>query len=334
MGLDLGRAGLKLVGIRPDRSVSQWRYPLASGLVWQSNEDEIARIRAFIRSQGLAGCPVAVNLDDDSLKIRKVELPRMPEADRKEAVTWQIREILDGDPANYVIRHSLIDESAGVTESGKAAYMVYAVKKSVIEGVMALVKKLLLVPKVVEPKVVSLLAAFGRVNGFQAGRYDALIEIGESKSLFAVVREGRLYFSRPLSGVGGHEVEKLVQTALNLAGAESSEVRELLEGARQPTDAQLPILDKAESLLPDYHSRVAMEIQRSIDAFYLMFHAEKIHRLYLSGGGARLAGMRHYLAENLAVPTEVLDPSQAFRMNSKESAHVYNVALGLALYPL
>lgn len=296
-GMDIGTSGIKMLRFvrkgnkrkvnEPSESILQWYYP-GHGDQW---DQEIPALREFLKANGLAGASVACNIEDPSLKLRRVELPKMPDNDLKEAVPWQMRETLEGQVADYVIRYTPLERMEMSADPAKAlTLLVYAVKKAAVRRVVEFAKKLSLNPIAVEPTSVSLLAAFDRLHGWTKGEFYALVDFGESKSIFTVMGEGRLYFSRPLADITCGHLKQ-----------------------------------------PDFYTKSAVEIQKSLDAFFLMFRKEKVDRLFLCGGGAALPGLKESLAENLAVETELLDTLEKLEMPAGPP-HLFGAALGLALH--
>ena len=335
IGMDLGGSGIKLVRIHRQKdgkveSTTGWCYPGAL------EEVDVPAFREYLRTQKLAGSIVACNIEDSSLKIRRVELPKMPDFDLREAVRWQLRDVVDGPIADYIIRYSLIEEIS-VGETRKLSLLVYAIRKSKVQKVTDLLKRLTLKPVVVEPTSVSLLALFDHLKGWKTGETYGVIDLGETKSVFSAVSEGRLLFSRPLSGISGRQFREMIEKELGLPTEDAEEIKRALmgQGFSEGRAAQLAAQwkEKACALLPFLHTKIAIEVQKSVDAFTLMFRREKMDSLFLCGGGASLQGVDDYLTKNLAIPTSLLDPREKFDI-SGTSPCFYNAALGLALYPL
>lgn len=323
VGLDMGHSETRFVRIREGQAVSKWNYP-------GSLLEEAVNFREFLKANRLQGISVAANIEDPSLKIRKVDLPKMPESDLGEAVRWEMRDIVDGPIEEFVVRRSLIEEYRS-GDSVRLSMVAYAINKKAVRGLASFLRGFGLNPVVVEPQAVSLAAAVERIHGFQPSEYYGLIDIGETRSTFIAAGEGRLLFSRPLPGVSGRELTTFIRKELEMGHRKAEDIKGMLVGAPGVPEVSAPMREKAEAILPGFHTRVAIEGQRSVDAFALMFRREKVNKLFLTGGGARLSGLEVYLAANLGIPTRILDPSDVLKM-PPESAHLYNVAVGLALY--
>ena len=77
---------------------------------------------------------------------------------------------------------------------------------------------------------------------------------------------------------------------------------------------------------------MAVEIQRSLDAFSLLFGNQRIGTLWLCGGGAALPELSLHLATSLGITTEVVHNTFLKWGGPRESGYLYVTATGLALY--
>ena len=334
LGMDLGSSGVKFVRLRGKGeaalAVSHWYYP---GAVYEEGAAEISSLRSFLMKNELGGSPVACNIEENSLKIRRVELPKMPDADLKEAVRWQLRDVVEGPVSEYNVRYSLLEEvSTGETQ--RLSLIAYAIKKNEIFRLVDFLRQLSLSPVLIEPTSVSLLAAFDALIGWKKEEYYGVIDFGEKSTVFIALNDRKIFFSRPLPGVSGRDLQAAFQKEWNLSPAESEEMKRYFMGKELSLPRLSPLLERAAVTLQAFYTKTAVEIQKSLDAFYLMFRKEKVHYLFLCGGGGSLRGLKDSLAKNLAIPTSLLDPTQKFKMEPalEMPAPVYDVALGLALY--
>jgi len=87
------------------------------------------------------------------------------------------------------------------------------------------------------------------------------------------------------------------------------------------------------------NTELAGEIRRSFDFFRSASHSDTIHRVILSGGCARLAGLVEYLTESLEIACEVANPLRNIKADPKKFDPEYlqviapqlTVSVGLAL---
>ena len=84
---------------------------------------------------------------------------------------------------------------------------------------------------------------------------------------------------------------------------------------------------------------LSLEVQRTFDYFASTAESERIGRIVLSGGGAKLAGIEDFLASSWGVPVELARPFQGIEHDAAQFADedpeqigpVLAVAVGLAL---
>lgn len=331
LGMDLGMAGVKLVGLKRNHQVlavsSHFFYPER---VVESDPLCVARFREFLQSHNLSGMAVACNVDDPSLKVRRLDLPKMPDYDLKEAVKWEMRDTAEGAIDQYAVRYSSLDQYQ-VGETERLALMVYAVRKEVVGALTTLMKKLLLKPILIEPTPVALLASLDRLLSWEKGVVYVVLDLGEGRSDFFAVSEGKLFFSRPLLDVSGNSFTKMIAGEFSLDPAEAHSLKESLFHSEQ-RNAVIED-ERLQTVLPAFYSRVAVETQRSLDAFSITYHREKVERIFLCGGGAALPGLEDYLGKNVGLKVVRFDPLEGL-WGEGEDHHLYSVATGLALYGL
>ncbi len=296
VGMDLGHTSVKMVKIkRKSGGLDEAQQWLFEGQVTPKNPEKVAAFKKFLKKHNLEHASVVCNIEDPSLKIRRVDLPKMPPSDVPDAIRWQMRDVVDGPVNEFVIRYTIIEDyQAGDTK--KTAYVAYAVRKSIIQAQVDFLKRLGLDVVAVEPTSVSLVAAFDRLQDWEEDQFYAIVEIGEVKSFFIVLNGGKLFFSRPLMSVCGEAYRSM------------------------------------ENDRPGFYTQCAVEIQKSIDGFSLVFRRDKIDGLFLCGGGADIPEFSEALQQALAIPTKVLSPGE--KLSMKDANCLYDTAIGLASYPV
>lgn len=296
LGLDIGSRSVKAVVVSSPNSPKP-RLDFCGALEVRENDPKASeKIKAFISQNKLSGMDAAVAIDNPSLKIRKIELPKMPEADLREAVRFKMRDIMEGTVEEYVVRSSLLGES-GNKNATRFLLVGYAIKKAGVQELIQRVTSYGLKPVFVEPSIVSIAAGIEQVYP-SVDAWHAAIDLGIKKSLMTIIGNGKFYFSRPLAGIQ-YDPE-------NPAGQE------------------------------EYHQKLAAEIQNTLDTFAVTFQVEQINRILLSGAGAGIPGIAEYLTTNLGLATEVFDPFQGLEIGPKVNpelaakSYLFSQAVSLA----
>ncbi len=138
----------------------------------------------------------------------------------------------------------------------------------------------------------------------------ALLNIGASTMNVNVVRDGASVFNRDIA-VGGNQYTDAIQKDLSLSfeQAESLKHGEQVDGASP--ESLGPILQAVSE-------NITTEIQRTFDFFRATSQEDRVDQIYLSGGAAKVHGLRDLLAERLDAPVELLNPFLNVRYNEKD----------------
>lgn len=320
LGIDIGSTNTKIVCVQKG---DQGYEVLAHGLVKRGSPEASELLKRY------TGASVRVSIEDPSLKIRRVDIPPMPEREIPEAVKYGFKSAVGLPIEDYIFRHRRLP----VTVEEKIPMMVYALKHEALAQALAQIRGFHLKKvDIVEPEAAALLMLFNFHMKTSEYEPTALIDLGAGRSLFTVVSHGELLFSRHLAGVSGDQLTAQISRDLGVDN-EKAEDMKITRGEGR-LEALATRLDNTLSI---YFSSTALEIQRSIDAFCLQFGIDKITHIYLLGGGAYMANLPQKLTTTLGVPTDILDPFA--RMNcdfvtSEEFQHHklhFGVACGLAV---
>lgn len=58
---------------------------------------------------------------------------------------------------------------------------------------------------------------------------------------------------------------------------------------------------------PEYSSKLSVELQHALDAFFIIYQNEKIEKILLAGGGAEIPNLPNLISQNIAIPSEILN---------------------------
>ncbi|MDO8519886.1 MAG: pilus assembly protein PilM [Deltaproteobacteria bacterium] len=193
LGIDIGSRTVKVVHVSRKGSSPELRF------CGMTETGDFTSLKNYLSQQGLSGLQAATCLEDPSLKIRKVEVPDMPEGDLKEAVKWKIREVLDGPAEEFVVRSSLL-EKISTPDMKKLMLVGYAIRR---KAVAEMIKKMAasgVRATFIEPGSVSFAAAVERASP-SGTDWVAGVDLGAAHVVMVIVGQGKLYYSRPLPGI-------------------------------------------------------------------------------------------------------------------------------------
>jgi len=151
------------------------------------------------------------------------------------------------------------------------------------------------------------LDAFAIQNQFELNHVEgareavALIDIGATIMKTNVVRAGVSIFARDVP-FGGHHYTDAIAQRLNLP-FERAQAAKHGQEVGVNWDEMVPALEAVSREL-------SLEVQRTFDYFASTADSDRISKIVLSGGCARLTGIDEFLSSSWGIPVEVARPLQ------------------------
>jgi type IV pilus assembly protein PilM len=307
VGIDIGSASVRAVEVRsPDRKPTVTRVaevPLPEGSVRRGEVLEVATVATAIRrlwANGRFGTrEVVLGIGGPRVLSRDVTVPRAPLAQIREALPFQVQDLLPVPVAEALLDFYPIAE--GTSETGPVVHglLVAAVKEAVTANVAAVMRAGL------RPIAVDLIP-FALVRGLApAGRgLVAIVSIGANTTNVVLVEDGVPQFVRIIPS-GGDDITRALVARLQLAPGQAETLkRELGLGA----PAAHPEYRAAAEVIFEIAGEQLTAIRNTLSYYVNGKPGAAIDRIVLSGGGAQLAGLPRALSDLSALPVVVADP--------------------------
>lgn len=338
IGLDIGANCAKIAVI--DKGEQSVRL-VKTGIVKMPNSlDEAEKtklLQSYINEKNIPTTGnIAVNIEDNTLLIRRMSVAKMPERDMKIAIKWNFREFIEGSIDDYIVSYSPVQ---GYKEGDKTFITSYCISRASVEARSLLIKNSGMRVSSIEPNASALLAAFCNAVVWKLNESYVVLDLGDSVSNFTVIGNGCLLFSRLLMNLNGIKLKESIKQELLLKDEDPEnilkEYMQNLSDNKLSENITLERKEKIDSIISQFISKLIVELQRSIDAYCIMYKKEHVDKIYICGGGVVLPSVGEKLSNSLGVSVEIFNPfvnikgaESAFKMIS---APLYSVAIGLAL---
>jgi type IV pilus assembly protein PilM len=267
----------------------------------------IDAVQNLFQDNRIKTADVATGVSGNAVIVKKISLPQMSEEELAESIHWEAEQYIPFDIQDVSLDYEVVEGGAA---GGNMDVLLVAVKKDKISEYTSAITQAGRNPTVVDVDVFALQNCFEMNYVPDPGRVVALLNIGASIMNINVVKDGSSTFNRDIA-VGGNQYTDAIQKDLNL----SFEQAEALKRGEQVEDAS------AESLTPILQAvseNIATEIQRTFDFFRATSQEDRVDQIYLSGGAAKVHGLRDLLADRLDAPVELLNPFLNVRYNEKD----------------
>jgi type IV pilus assembly protein PilM len=337
VGLDIGSHSIKLVELRQKGKnyelVSFGIQPLPSeaiveGAIMDSSAVAEAIDTLFVNNN-VKKSEVATSVSGGSVIVKKISLPAMNEDELAESIRWEAEQYIPFPIDEVNLDHKTLRGSA--QEGGMMDIILVAVKKDMIGFYANVITQAGKRAMVVDVDAFALQNCFelNYKNDVQPSEVIALINVGASLINMNIVQGELSLFTRDIS-TGGNLFTETIQRELNLS-------REHAENLKRGVPAEGIEPAAANSIIQGVTEDLAVDVQRTFDFFKATSTEERIDRIFLAGGSAKVPGLQQFFQDKFGAPTEILNPFKNIKLSNidadylQEVAPVATVAVGLAL---
>jgi len=370
VGIDMGSSLVKVVQLRrAGKGIELEKFamePIYTGREKKTGGADIkelktAAIRRALDRAGISAKYAISSVSGESIIVRYIQLPDMPENELKNALRWEAEEYIPFriDDVNL---DSMILGKAGGDAVGKVDVLLVSAKKDLINEHLDIIKNLGLVSLIVDVDSFAFLNCFEINHTPDASEVIALINIGAEITNINVYMNGTSRFSRDIS-IAGDTITNAIAAKLNMDFARAEGLK-ISEGA--PAVQEKASSDKedvglvatirgtvekitGEDLGDDSHEMVAQkiirnnlqnllgEISRSIQFFENQAIGRIVSRVVLGGGTSKMKNIVPFFSKELGLPVEVINPlrritvKEALQSEVISAQEMLGVGIGLAL---
>lgn len=255
----------------------------------------VSAIREVFAESGITNTMVASAICGRSVIVKRIRMEEMDEEIAREVIAVEAEQYVPFEKEELSVDFQILKR--GLPGNTMEVLLVAAKKEKVMSHI-ELLKDAGLVPVIVDVDAFAVQNAFELNYEYEKGKTYALIDIGLSATNISIVTDGILLLSRDLQ-FGGQSFLEELQRKL---GITSEEARAALEGV--PAHKPDQVLKIIESVGED----LCLAIDRSFSFLRTSGEAESVDRIFLSGGGAQITGLRSLLSERLGIEVEIINP--------------------------
>ena len=338
VALDIGASSIKMVETTLDKNgyrvLNLGVLPLPSNAIQNNiivqSKPVVDTIRRLVQEHGVRSKQVISAVPGRAAIMKKVQMPKQSSIELENNIEFEAQNVIPENLENVNLDYQVLNSAA---DSNKIEVLLVAVKKEIINSYTDVIEEAGLEPAVIDVDY------FALENMYEAN-YESdsltgvigLVHIGAQNTSISLLQNGISTFSGDLSMGGGYFTDSLAQP-LNLSyeQAESFKISGRIE---QSHGVDL------ESALRPALEELTEEIRRTVNLYGAVpsDDGDGLKAIYLSGGGAKVIGLRTLLEEKMGVPVKVTEPFRVFTVSKTidrdslaENAPVYAVAAGLSI---
>jgi type IV pilus assembly protein PilM len=339
VGLDIGSSSVKAVEVAvkpkgidllhmgvaklPPEAIVQGAF-LNSGAITEA-------IREAIDNAGIRSKSVATAVSGHSVIVKKISLPAMTREELEESIRWEAEQYIPFDINEVNLDFQILE---GGESEGQMDVLLVAAKKDLIDDYIHVITDAGLQPVILDVAAFAVENAFGLNYDSSRNEVVALVNVGSQTVNINILSKGAPAFTRDIS-TGGNAYTEEIQKALSVSWEEAERIK-IGGGSREESQDVVP--HEVEQAIRGVTDTVIGEISRSLDFFAATSSDTRIERVFLSGGAARVSGLRNAFQERTGLPVEIMNPLARMVSGGKyeqsyleEVAPSLGVGVGLAL---
>jgi type IV pilus assembly protein PilM len=335
LGIDIGSSSVKVVQLKDNNGSYQLLnagiFPLPPEAIVDNTLMDSAAIVAVIKnlvlSLGIKIKDVVCSISGNSVIIRKIVLPTMPQEELEDQISWEAEQYIPFDINDVNMDFQIL--SPDNHDPSKMNVLLVASKKDIINDYVSVFGEAGLHLSVVDVDSFAVQNAFEANHDFSSEDILALINIGASIMNINVIKDGITLFTRDVQ-MGGNLYTEEIQKQIGLSH-DDAEMGKLL--ALETANNQLL------NVILKVNETITQEIRRSLDFYNSTASDSRISRVFICGGCSKVYKLIDTISEKIGLSIEILNPFAKIKYNEKdfdpeylqEIAQFMAVPIGLAI---
>ena len=340
VGIDIGSVAIRAVEVKDAEKarptiVRYHELPIPVGAVSRGEVIEQGTVSSVLKrlwsAGGFKSKSVVLGMGNQRVLARDLTLPRMSQERIREALPYQVQELLPVPVGEAMLDFYPVSESQSDTGPVVHGLLIAAIKEAVLGNVRAVEKSGLTTAGV---DLIPFALARVLLRGAQGSGTVAIVDIGASATTVVIATQGVPHFLRIIPA-GGDDLTTALAQRLEI-GAEQAD--SLKRGVGLRTRVDDPQYQYPMEVINEVTSELLISARNTLDYFRHARPDAPIERIVLTGGGAHLSGLPEALAELTRTPVIQADPfasiavAKTFNADSlRDGPSALLVALGLAL---
>ena len=324
VGIDIGSSSVKVVQLKDNNGSFQLLnagiFPLPPEAIVDNtlmDSSSIATvIKNLVSSLDIKIKDVVCSISGNSVIIRKIVLPAMPQEELEDQISWEAEQYIPFDINDVNMDFQILSPDSN--DPSKMNVLLVASKKDIINDYVAVFSEAGMQLSVVDVDSFAVQNAFEVNHEYSSEDIMALVNIGASVMNINVIKDGITLFTRDVQ-MGGNLYTEEIQKQLGLS-SEDAENGKLL--AHESDNEQL------RNVILKVNETITQEIRRSLDFYNSTASDDRISGVFISGGCSKVYKLIDTITEKIALPVETLNPFAKLKFNEKDFDPEYLQEIG------
>ncbi|PYG85644.1 type IV pilus assembly protein PilM [Ruminiclostridium sufflavum DSM 19573] len=281
-------------------------------------------IHAF-KNNKLGKAGIVLSVTGTGVITREIQIPLSTDKEIGQILEFEAQQYFPVDLQNYTMDYKLL-ENVSDGENSQSRVLLVAAPNKQIEGYIHLAKLLKQQLAAVDIPANCVIKGFSYKTDeiFNSEEEFAVVDIGYDTSMVCIFRNNNLKFNRILLS-GSSEIDRNIAEEFSL---EHNRAEQLKVSYRAVSDVQGEVAAVAgqsdlAAVIERAMSNIASDISRFIDFSNSRDSLNRVQRLYICGGGSKLAGIIDYFAGYFNLPVSLLPSGNELVYKGKKGRGVF-----------
>jgi type IV pilus assembly protein PilM len=314
VGIDIGSSSVKVVQLKDNKGSFQLLnagiIPLPSEAIVDNTLMDSSAIAAAVKnliaSLGIKVKDVVCSISGNSVIIRKIVLPAMPQEELEDQISWEAEQYIPFDINDVNMDFQILSPDSH--DPSKMNVLLVASKKDIINDYVSVFSSAGMQLSVVDVDSFAVQNAFEVNHDFSSEGIFALVNIGASVMNINVIKDGITLFTRDVQ-MGGNLYTEEIQKQIGLS-SEDAEKAKLL--AHETGNEQI------RTVILKVNETITQEIRRSLDFYNSTASDDRISSVFISGGCSKAYNLISTIAEKIGLPVDKINPFAKLKYNEKD----------------
>jgi len=321
VGLDIGSTSVKgvLVSRKPGgfKLIRCAIQPVSSTASVSQRTEAVQEVFKGVKSREVR---VVTALGGAGAVVRSVILPEMSQQELKAALSFEAEKYIPFKVAEAFFDSAIL----GKRPPGRMEILLAAARKELVNAHLQMLSSMSLVPDVVDLEPLALVNAWEAARPTGSSGVIGLIHVGARGTILVFFSGSQMQFTREIP-VGGDAFTQAIAQGLQMDPAKAEAIK------CQPGDRLADVRAAVQASWEEWFSQSRVSFD-----FYENQFGQRVERIYLSGGSARLTDLKEKVQESMGLPVEEWNPlanlaSDSDPQQMKSAGPALAIALGLAV---
>jgi len=275
----------------------------------------------LLKDSGIRDRKAIIAITGQKVIVREIVLPLMEDKELMAGVMWEAPKYVPYDLDESIIDAEKLEEFVEKDGNKMMRVLLVASPKSIIQPYMEVLKKVRLIPKIVDVISSANIRAFKnhlidkKEEEKEDSNIDIIISIGASSTILSLVEKGNLKFTRNIL-VGGNDITKAIAKSLNISFDEAEKLKRETEIA-VGSEAEEKKKNESEKIIIKILNQVTKEVRKSLSYYKTQSQKVKYNKMILSGGCANIVNIKDLLSEQFEIPVIIGNPLEGIKIDER-----------------